>query len=114
MNPEYCVRMYHPSFTKTLERRYYEVAKFEGGKQPSTVYLTSDEGCTCPAGTTGKSCKHIGLVQEFKRLNEPWLTVFWQAEGRWQWYEVLHEEGTRAYEDYKHQVARRRRKKARK
>lgn len=112
MTPEYCVRMYHPSFVATLERRYYEVAKFEGSKEPSKVYLTTSDGqCTCPAQG---DCKHVELVREFKRLNEPWLTVFWQAEGKWQWYEVLHEEGTKTYEDYKRQMAGRRRKKARK
>lgn len=65
---------------------WYEVAKFEGRSKPASVYYVSNEYCTCPAAT---SCKHVELVKEFKRLKEPWLTVFWQLDGKWQWYEVL-------------------------
>lgn len=58
-----------------------KLAKFEGGDLPTAIYRVANvpKGnalaathavCDCPAGSHGRQCKHLAIVEEWVRQNE--------------------------------------------
>jgi len=85
-----------------MAAQWYEVAMFNGHQEPDAIYDVKGFYCNCPAGG-GKGHKHVELVRQFQQLGEPWLTTFWQRNGKWEWYRIL-------IEEYDPRVYRRKRK----
>jgi uncharacterized Zn finger protein len=56
-------------YVKRKSPLVFEVAKFDGRKEPNAVYSVTFDGksthCDCPAGSRGIACKHLGMVSKF-------------------------------------------------
>lgn len=49
-------------------RLFYELAKFEDSDSPTTVYIFTKRGCSCPAGR--RSCKHTKILKAWQQAGE--------------------------------------------
>lgn len=53
---------------------FYEMAKFEDSDSPTSVYLFTPRGCSCPSYSS--SCKHTKILKAWKKAGEIPGTVY--------------------------------------